>query len=837
MTEPGSEPSKADFRLSPGDRLGPYEIVGPLDDGGMGEVYRARDPRLRRDVAIKILHRSLAVTPEHVARLASRGARGRQPEPPQHRGGPRRGHRGRRALRRLRAAPGRDAAQASRPRSPAVPEGARLRHPDRGGAGGGPREGDLAPRRQAEQRVHHHRRPRQAPRFRPGQAERAGEAVRTPEESTARCGHEARGRPRNPRLHVAGAAPGGGGGPPHRPLRARRRPLRDVRRQARLPPGHDRRNHAGGAERRPAQPAGAELQLCPRRRCAWCNAAWKRTGRSGSSPRGTWLSISGSSRRSPRPPVSGPVRRLAARRVAVLAVGPSWPGGRRRRGDAAAARPRTSSRSRFAAAASAARASPPREGRSSTARRAKVGPWTSGGSAGPTAPSRASLGHKGSDVLAVRGGKLALSLNRRFVMGERFVGTLAEAPIGEGTPRELAEDVEDADWDLAGTQLAVARSTGAGRGEPPRVPRRPRRSTRPTGSIRSPRFSRDGRRIAFLEDPTGRGAGGKVAVVDLDGQVTPLTDDWPSARGLAWSPTGDEVWFAAGDSRTNRALRAVDLDRRAAPDPADARLVDLVGHRARRARPARPATRNGAPWSASLPARPGSATCPGSTPRVSPTCRRTAGRSCSMTASVSTSGARTGRPRQSRPRGGLRRRLLAGWQEGPGHDRVRATSSWCCPPEPVVTRVTAARPRHRRLSGRPVVPGWPPHPLQRDQAGRQPPLYVQDLQGGPPRPLTPENIWVALDLAGRRMGGGDRAGAGHLALAGGGGGAAPVPSSRPGDRPVAWSADGRSLWVFRRGEVPAEVSQLAVDSGQRHAMEEAQPARLERRLLRSTSSR
>src|ERR1700740_2866335 len=40
--------------LSVGDRLGPYEILAPIGVGGMGEVYRARDPRLNRDVAIKV---------------------------------------------------------------------------------------------------------------------------------------------------------------------------------------------------------------------------------------------------------------------------------------------------------------------------------------------------------------------------------------------------------------------------------------------------------------------------------------------------------------------------------------------------------------------------------------------------------------------------------------------------------------------------------------------------------------------------------------------------------------------------------------------------------------
>jgi Tol biopolymer transport system component len=55
--------------LSPGTRLGPYEIVGPLGAGGMGEVYRARDPRLDRDVAIKVLSAQLATDPGGLARF------------------------------------------------------------------------------------------------------------------------------------------------------------------------------------------------------------------------------------------------------------------------------------------------------------------------------------------------------------------------------------------------------------------------------------------------------------------------------------------------------------------------------------------------------------------------------------------------------------------------------------------------------------------------------------------------------------------------------------------------------------------------------------------------
>jgi len=55
--------------LSPGDRLGPYEIVAKLGEGGMGEVYRARDQKLGRDVAIKVLPADVAGDTQRLARF------------------------------------------------------------------------------------------------------------------------------------------------------------------------------------------------------------------------------------------------------------------------------------------------------------------------------------------------------------------------------------------------------------------------------------------------------------------------------------------------------------------------------------------------------------------------------------------------------------------------------------------------------------------------------------------------------------------------------------------------------------------------------------------------
>src|SRR6202140_3763186 len=66
----GLGPTRPSLTLTPGTRLGPYEILAPIGAGGMGEVYRAQDSRLERDVAVKVLPEHFSQSPQALARFA-----------------------------------------------------------------------------------------------------------------------------------------------------------------------------------------------------------------------------------------------------------------------------------------------------------------------------------------------------------------------------------------------------------------------------------------------------------------------------------------------------------------------------------------------------------------------------------------------------------------------------------------------------------------------------------------------------------------------------------------------------------------------------------------------
>ena len=171
-------------------------------------------------------------------------------------------------------------------------------------------------------------------------------------------------------------------------------------------------------------------------------------------------------------------------------------------------------------------------------------------------------------------GEMAVSLNCEFSAGA-CRGTLARVPLVGGAPREVLTDVDESDWSPDGTALAVVRVVeGHYRLEYPigKV------IYQSDGMIRSIRVSPKGDRIAFFDHPRLSDLGGSVAVVDLTGHKKMLSTGWSSATGLAWPPAADEIWFTA--DRTLYAVTLAGVQRALLHSPSSLQLHDIApdGH-------------------------------------------------------------------------------------------------------------------------------------------------------------------------------------------------------------------------------------------------------------------
>lgn len=174
----------------------------------------------------------------------------------------------------------------------------------------------------------------------------------------------------------------------------------------------------------------------------------------------------------------------------------------------------------------------------------------------PGSPEARAFKLENADLLAISStGEMAVLL-RRSSQTFSPLGTLARVPLAGGAPREVLDDVMRADWSPDGSQLAVVRYLGGkARLEYPVG----KLLFETSGWIGCPRISPKGDRIAFIEHEPGWLDGGWVTVVDLQGKTTRLTDEWMEIQGLAWSSTGDEIWFTGARGAGSTALYAATL--------------------------------------------------------------------------------------------------------------------------------------------------------------------------------------------------------------------------------------------------------------------------------------
>jgi len=185
------------------------------------------------------------------------------------------------------------------------------------------------------------------------------------------------------------------------------------------------------------------------------------------------------------------------------------------------------------------------------------------------------LGLPGVSLHSVsRTGELAL---RRRAEGWGWgYGSLAVVPGSGSAPRDLLEDVSCADWSPDGSTLAVVRRIG---GED-RLEMPPGHVlVKTSGWFADVRVSPDGRQIAFTEQSVLYDARGNMAVVDVAGQKTTLTTELPNVFGVAWSPSGREIWFSAAATGNRQNLFAVTLEGRVrsiARFPASVVLYDVA---------------------------------------------------------------------------------------------------------------------------------------------------------------------------------------------------------------------------------------------------------------------
>jgi Tol biopolymer transport system component len=426
-----------------------------------------------------------------------------------------------------------------------------------------------------------------------------------------------------------------------------------------------------------------------------------------------------------------------------------------------------------------------------------------------------------ANILAVSSsGEMAVMLNPNVSRPAIRFGTLARVPLVGGTPREVLEDVQGADWSPDGKELAVIRRVG-----------NRRRLEFPIGkklyegeNIHSPRVSPGGDLVAFIEEEgnlTGATAR-HLCVVDSAGRKRTLDND--AGYGLAWNPRGDEIWlggenvYAVTLSGRRRVLWRFPEGTLATPSDIsrDGRVLLSL-----------------ADWRIGTVGMP-----PGETKE-----RELSWLGWSNVAEISDDGMQV-LFNEDTPTGiaVYLRRTDASTTPVRLADGARASalsrdSKWALvwregrPSEVELVPTGPGSPKTLKLQGIEYSGGGTFFPdgkrllLIGRQPGRPYRGFVQDIEGGPPRPVLPEGVFdQAISPDGRLLAGQNPDGRIFLYPADGGTPQAVPGPVEPGDL-NEWSADGRSLFVTEKvGGSLVRVFQRDLSTGHRQLWREISPS-------------
>ena len=452
-------------------------------------------------------------------------------------------------------------------------------------------------------------------------------------------------------------------------------------------------------------------------------------------------------------------------------------------------------------------------------------------------PEPRKLGLRQTQLLSVSSkNELAILTGARFVAHRLFLGTLARVPLGGGAPREILENVREADWAPDGENLAVIREVnGRDRLEYP-IGTVLQESS---GYLSDPRVSPSGDRVAFFEHPVRYDDRGGIAVVDRAGKKTTLSEGYWGLEGLTWSRDGSEVLFSAGQSYAQFKIFAVTLTGgiRQALQSAGGLTVYDVSQDGR--------------WLAAredvgfvMLARP-----PAASSEVN-----LSWLDFSQAIRLSSDGRQLLFTEQSGVVGNNYAVCLRGTDGSPVVRLGEGQALDLSPDGKWAVANMFAKPAHLMLY--PTGAGQPrqldPGPVVQfssarwfadgsrllvcgAEANRPQRCYVQDASGGPPKPVTPDDTHtgaVSPDGATvlvRRGGSAARSGASSASIQAvfelypvAGGAPTAVPALKPDDAIIGWHKDGQSI-IVSNGLLPTRVERVPLRGGQRELLRTIAP--------------